>query len=68
MPTRQPYQLIAYDVETRNEVLNCPHVGSRFSDRPFANDTVFDNDQRLFVVGVLDTSTEKLWKIDVRKL
>ncbi len=59
----ETYHLIAYEVETNNEVLNCSGVAP--TPRFYKENVIVDGDTRWQVVGVRKTSTEKLWLVDL---
>ena len=59
------YDLVAFELETNKEVLNW--FGVLATRRFRAGDVIMNRDIRWHVVGVRNTSTEKLWLVDVFK-
>jgi hypothetical protein len=66
MPDLEAYDLVAYDVETGEEVFNWPNlVNTRRFDTP---DVIEVGDAKWVVVGVRNISTKQLRLIDVKRL
>lgn len=66
MPDVEAYDLIAYDVETGEEVFQCPGVlDTRRIEKP---DVIEIGDAKWVVVGVREMGTKQLCLIDVRLL
>ena len=62
----ESYDLIAYDIDTKKEVLHWRNVAVKPGAVYTANSVIIEEPNRWVVVGVRNTSTARVKQVDVR--